>query len=130
MGERHGGALRSACNLDVGLELIGKRLYDAGTKAWLNLACTTDVLVRPSDAVVADTKLPIGSNDIVSNGDLTLTFVVRECVLQGIDNQFGHNEAEAYGLIGRYRTSFSKHFESESAAIADHRGRETLAQFQ
>jgi hypothetical protein len=78
MSDRHGRSLRAAQSYNLGIELLRKRVDDAGAKPgfWLGKDA-----VRFSNPVVNDRKLPICSGNIKRNGDLPIFCIFAECVL-------------------------------------------------
>ena len=97
MSDRHGRALGTGQGFNLGIELLRKRLDDAGAEPgfWLSKDA-----VRPANPIVGNRKFPIRSGHIVRDGDLTVDFFVGERVFQSIHDEFGHDQAETFGLTG------------------------------
>src|SRR5579872_2365231 len=95
VGNQYRGTLGAAHHVYPGFELLGERVDDAGAQAGFCLRKDTDRCANP---VVSNRKLPIRSSDRKSDGYLPIDSVVGEGVLERIQNEFGDDQAEAYGL--------------------------------
>ena len=97
MGDRHRGAERAGRGIDLGIELLGKRLDDAGAEAGFALG---EDAVRLADPVVGDRQLPVRAGHVIGDDDLALGLRLGEGMLQGIHHELGHDQAETLGLAG------------------------------
>ena len=53
-----------------------------------------------------------------------------ECMLDGIDDQFGDDQSEALGVAGRCRFSVAAHLQRDCPIVADHRLSQGLAKLR
>src|SRR6185437_4897265 len=85
----------AAQSFNLGIELLRKCVDDAGAKAcfWLSKDA-----VRRANSVVRDRELPIRSENIVSNGDFPIFGPAVESMLDGIDDKFGDDQSNAFGI--------------------------------
>ena len=88
----HGCARRPAGDLNRCIKLPRERFDD--TRAESGLDCLT-AAVDLAASVVRDRKGPVGADNLIANDDLTMSFVVGECVLKGIDHELRDDQADA-----------------------------------
>ena len=67
--DRDGRSLWSTQCHDLGVELLGERLDDAGAKPGLGLGKDA---VRPSNPVIDDGKFPVCPGNFIGDGDLSV----------------------------------------------------------
>src|SRR5882724_4544860 len=108
MSDRHGRTLEIRQDFDLGVELTRKRFDNAGAETGLSWRKAAARLANP---IVGNGQLPVRAGGIVRDGDLTLDLFVRERVLQGIHDEFGHDQAEALGLTRRGAAAFADNFQ-------------------
>src|ERR1700675_2295951 len=101
------------------------RLDDAGAESDFSLSKNAVLSAYP---VVRDRELPIRSGPVICDADFTGGFLVGECMLESIHDEFGHDQTEALGLAGGRDTSFAGHFQRDGPAVANHRGCKGFAQ--
>ena len=97
MRDRHSGTLGGRRSINLGLELLRKRLDDTGSQPGFALS---EGAVWLADPIVGDRKLPVRSDHVIRDSDLTLGLNFGKGMLQGIHDEFGHDQAEALGLTG------------------------------
>ena len=95
MSDRHGRSTGAAQRFNLGIELLGKGVDDAGAKSGFSLS---ENAVRFSNAVVGDRKLPIRSGNVECNGDLPVVCIFVEGMFYRIDDEFGDDQSEALGV--------------------------------
>src|SRR6202030_1392286 len=104
-----------------------QRLDDTGAKSRLSLG---KAAVRLANPIVRDRKLPIRSDHVIGDNDPAFGLIVGEGMLEGIHDEFGHDQAKTLSLAGRGASSLTNHFQRDWPGVADHRMRKTLAQFR
>src|SRR5580700_9468365 len=102
-----------------------QRLDDTGAKSRLSLGKAADRLANP---IVGDRKLPIRSDHVICDDDLAFGLVAGEGMLEGIHDEFGHDQAETLSLAGRGYSSLTNHFQRDWPGVANHRMRKAFAQ--
>ncbi len=85
-------AARAGDDLDLSSVLRGERIDQRGAEAFPGAA---GLLCRHADAIVGDRQLPIASLCFVPDDDPGVLQTLREGVLEGIEQQFRHDQAEA-----------------------------------
>src|SRR6266851_5749640 len=66
MSDRHSGAERAGRSIDLGIELLEKRLDDTGPEAGFTLGADA---IRLADPVVGDRQLPVRSGHVIGDVD-------------------------------------------------------------
>ena len=95
MGDGGGGAFRRADTLHAGFQLLGERLHETGAQP---AGLRTVSEIRLAHAVIGDGQRPVCTIDRIGHNDLTSPLVVWKGVLQGVDDEFRHDQAEAHRL--------------------------------
>lgn len=121
MGDRHRRAMgRRSRDSDMTIELFGERLDDAraqtGCRAF-RLACGF------ADPVVGNAEPLAWLGHIIADDNLAGGSVADKGMLEGVDDEFGDDEADAHGLIGQRHAAFRLNLQRDRTAVADHRGR-------
>ena len=98
MSDRYGRALGPGCGRELGVELMGEGLDDAGAKSGLSLSENT---VRLADPIIGDRKLPIRSDHIIGDGDPASDLFVGKRMLERVHDELGHDQAESSRPGGR-----------------------------
>lgn len=102
--------MKAAQSYNLGIELLRKRVDDAGAKPGLWLG--KDAL-RFADPVVTDRKLPIRSGNIKCNGDLPVFSIFAECMLYRIDDELRDDQSEALGVTARCASFLAAHLQRD-----------------
>src|SRR5450830_1643651 len=90
VSDRHGRSVGAAQSFNFGVELLCKRVDDAGAKPGFWLGKDAD---RISNSIVSDRKLPIRSRNIKRNGDLPVFFIFAKRVLYRIDDELRDDQS-------------------------------------
>jgi len=81
--------------------LLSERVDDTGAQTRF---CLCKDANRCADSVVRNRKLPIRSSNGEADSYLAIRSVIHEGVLEGIENEFCNDQAQAYGLSRGYST--------------------------
>ncbi len=117
VGDHDRRSLAAAHHVNPGSELFGERVDDAGAQTGF---CLREHPYRRADSVIRNRELPIRSSNGESDGDLTVSSVVGEGVLERIQNEFRDDQAEAYGLTRGHSTCIAGQFQRRRTVIAYH----------
>src|SRR4029453_10471399 len=118
VSDRHRRSAWAAQSFNLGVELFGKCVDDAGAKPSFWLSKDDG---RISNSIVGARELPIRSGYIERNGDLPNFGRVVECMLDSIDDKFGDDQSEALGIAGRRRFFIAANLQRDCPIVADHR---------
>ena len=80
---------------------MSERVDDTGAQTRF---CLCKDANRCADSVVRNRKLPIRSSNGEADSYLAIRSVIHEGVLEGIENEFCNDQAQAYGLSRGYST--------------------------
>ena len=108
MGYRHRRSRAATRDVNLGIELLGQRVYYAGAEATF---CLRKDANWRADPIIDNRKLPIRSSGGESDSYLPIDSVVGEGVLECVQNEFCDDQAEAYGLTRADSTCIAGHFQ-------------------
>src|ERR1700683_2202994 len=97
MSNRPGRAPTAGQSFDLSTELMRQRLDDTGAKSRLSWGKAP---IRLANPIVRDRKLPIRSDHVICDGDLAFGLIVGESMLEGIHDEFSHDQAKTLSLAG------------------------------
>ena len=109
----------------LSIKLLCQSFDNAGTKSGLGLS---EHAVRFAGAVVGDRKLPVRARYVVGDPDRAVLGGVLECVLEGIDDQFGDDQTDALGVAPVGSSPFTIELDRNRPIVADHRLRQSGAE--
>jgi len=104
MRYRDFGARVFAGDIDVSTQVVRKRLNNAGSKASFGIGG----VLRKTNTIVVHCQSPVVSTSAVIDQYPAGT-IVGEGMFEGVNHQFGDNQAQAYGRIRRRDAVIRRH---------------------
>ena len=112
-------------DLGISMQLLRKRAEETRAHTvWSRRRRST----RRSDSIVGNDQRPVRPTDLEGDHHVTFISVGRKRMLQGIDNELGHEESDANGCRWQNGAAADQGVKLDRPIVADQGIRETFAQ--